>query len=208
MSGGRPPTHGMKGTSTYSTWNSMKTRCNNPNNDNYKNYGAKGIEVCRAWDKFENFWRDMGTKPEGLTLDRIDNSKGYYKENCRWADWETQENNKSNNRRLKVWGADLTVAQWAKRFDMDRHTLLDRLNRGMAPEDAIARPLGMPKLGRAKVTQDVVRHMKRFLLRHPAEGMGQNERVHLYAFLKEWYRQPKRRLRKIINGHTWNHVKP
>jgi hypothetical protein len=89
-------THGMTKTPTYVSWNSMITRCTNINHKFYKHYGGRGITVCVSWLLFENFFADMGERPEGLTLDRRDNDKGYYKENCRWA---TQSQQVSNRRR-------------------------------------------------------------------------------------------------------------
>lgn len=78
-------THGMKGTSTWVIWMGIKARCLNPKNRAFKNYGGRGITVCDKWLKFEGFFEDMGVRPEGLQIDRIDNDKGYYKENCAWV---------------------------------------------------------------------------------------------------------------------------
>jgi len=81
-------THGQKGgegaTRTYRIWAAMKSRCDNKERDNYKWYGGRGITYCPAWSNFQAFFNDMGACPDGLELDRIDNNKGYYKENCRW----------------------------------------------------------------------------------------------------------------------------
>ena len=76
--------HGMHKTKIYKIWSSMRDRCNNPNNTAYKYYGARGIKVCKRWHKFENFYRDMGDQPPGLTLDRINNDGNYTPTNCRW----------------------------------------------------------------------------------------------------------------------------
>ncbi len=78
---------------TYNSWNMMKKRCNNPKATGYEYYGGRGIHVCERWNKFENFLEDMGIRPEGTTLDRIDPDKDYSPENCRWADKQTQMNN-------------------------------------------------------------------------------------------------------------------
>jgi len=72
--------------STYSSWSNMRIRCLNPDYPNYHNYGGRGITICSEWiESFQTFLDDMGFRPENTSLDRVDNSKGYFKENCRWA---------------------------------------------------------------------------------------------------------------------------
>jgi hypothetical protein len=90
--------HGMKNTSTYGSWSSMKDRCLNQRSKDFASYGARGIKVCQEWiDSFETFYMDMGEKPKGMSIDRINNNLGYFKENCRWATRSEQQKNKSNS---------------------------------------------------------------------------------------------------------------
>lgn len=79
---------------TYHSWRMMRERCNRPNNDNYKWYGALGVTVYGPWSRFENFLADMGPRPEGMTLDRIDPFGNYEPGNCRWATASEQARNK------------------------------------------------------------------------------------------------------------------
>jgi len=87
--------HGKHGSQTYSIWKGMRKRCNNPNEPAYPRYGGAGIKVCDRWSNYELFLEDMGERPEGLTIDRIDGAKGYYNENCRWATYTEQARNRS-----------------------------------------------------------------------------------------------------------------
>ena len=90
----RPPIHGMSYSRTYTSWHAMRNRCNNPVAANYALYGGRGIAICPEWDSFEQFWADMGTRPAGKSIDRIDNEAGYSKDNCRWATASEQQQNK------------------------------------------------------------------------------------------------------------------
>ena len=81
---------------TYSSWQRMLDRCLNKNNPRYAYYGGIDITVCERWLYFQNFLEDMGEKPEGLTLERINNNQGYYPENCKWATYDEQAANKGN----------------------------------------------------------------------------------------------------------------
>ena len=80
--------------SEYRAWTGMRIRCNNPNNRDYKNYGGRGIKVCERWNSFENFIQDMGNKPAGHSLDRIDNDGDYSPSNCKWSSKTEQQSNR------------------------------------------------------------------------------------------------------------------
>lgn len=109
---------------TYQSWASMKKRCYDPAQHNYERYGGSGIDVCESWlNSFENFLQDMGERPDGTSLDRIDSTKGYYPENCRWANLniqaynQRQQNNNTSGRtgvyfreeRRLPWQASISV---------------------------------------------------------------------------------------------------
>lgn len=91
--------HGLTNSAEHAVWSGMLARCANPNNKRYARYGGRGIIVCERWRVFENFLADMGPRPNGLTLDRINNDGNYEPGNCRWATWKEQANNTSRSRR-------------------------------------------------------------------------------------------------------------
>ena len=91
------PTHGLSHIKAYKHWKWMRTRCNNPNTDRAHRYYERGIICCDSWDDFENFYRDMGDPPIGMTLERLNNDEGYCKENCKWATKGEQARNRENS---------------------------------------------------------------------------------------------------------------
>ena len=133
----RATKHGEIKHSLYKTWVSMRSRCNNKNNDAYKNYGARGISICGRWDDFMAFVEDMGDKPDGFTLDRIDNTDNYYPENCKWSSREEQNNNKRTNVILELDGKSLTVAEWSRKLNVKTTTLRKRIDMGWSVRDVL-----------------------------------------------------------------------
>ena len=124
----------------YGTWKQMINRCENPKSKHYDRYGGRGIKVCDEWHDFWSFvkWSDsIGGKPNGYTLDRIDNDGNYCPENCRLADWGTQMSNKSSNRYITYNGKTQTIHQWSIDIGLNEQTLTNRINRGWSIERAL-----------------------------------------------------------------------
>jgi len=135
-------THGETGTPTYETWKGMMKRCYNENHIAFRHYGGRGIKVCEKWHKYINFKNDMGTKPDNLSIDRIDNDGNYTPDNCRWATMKEQSYNRRNNKRLTYKGMTKTLYQWAESVDMDPHTFTNRIRNGWSIEKALFHPVG------------------------------------------------------------------
>jgi hypothetical protein len=131
--------HGQADTPVYRVWQNMRNRCERPNNTAYKNYGGRGITVCERWRSFESFFADMGQPPPKHTLERRENDKGYYPDNCYWATRDTQGANKRNNRSLTAGGLTLHLAEWERRVG-GSGTVSARLKRGWDIERACLTP--------------------------------------------------------------------
>lgn len=124
-------------------WANTIRKCYNPKHHDYKYYGARGITVCDSWRaSFSNFLTDMGERPEGLTLERIDNEGNYEPKNCRWATRQEQTDNRRTTATVEWQGEKLTVAAWERRFGWKAGVLKARLNRlGYSLEEAFTKPV-------------------------------------------------------------------
>jgi hypothetical protein len=130
--------HGMCGTPTYYSWTAMLSRCLYAGKQHYH---GKGIKICQRWRKFENFLADMGERPRGMTLDRIDPNGNYEPSNCRWATHKDQCSNRTNNAWLTLNGERHTVQQWADITNIPHATIHMRLKRGWSVKASLTAPL-------------------------------------------------------------------
>lgn len=153
----QPHTHGAastgRQTTEYRIWANFRSRCQNPDNARYADYGGRGITVCPGWNTFPQFLADMGSRPDGGELDRIDNDGGYWcgrceacrtagqPANCRWATRAEQMNNTRRNMRLTFQGRTQTLRAWACELGMDGKTLWQRIVKRRWP---VARALTEP----------------------------------------------------------------
>jgi hypothetical protein len=129
----RNTTHGLakQYPKTYRTWKDMRARCNNPNNTEFHNYGGRGITICKQWDDFAVFFADMGARPEGLSIERINVNGNYEPTNCKWADIGEQANNKQSSIRITHNGETKTMTQWARQLGKAHGTLAYRIAHGL-----------------------------------------------------------------------------
>jgi hypothetical protein len=129
-------------TATYRCWRSMMQRCYRVKDTNYSHYGGSGIRVSERWHKFVNFLTDMGKKPQGMSIDRIDNAKCYSPGNCRWANAKTQARNRSIVKKVEFRGEKLTIPEWAERTGLPYRTLRHRIGElKWSPEKALTTPV-------------------------------------------------------------------
>jgi len=133
--------HGMATTKIYRIWMSMLRRCNNRKCQSYKDYGQRGIQVCKSWLEFENFYRDVGDKPKNKSLDRIDNNGNYCPENIRWATQKIQANNTRRNVHISAFGKTKNITQWAEEFGLTHKVISKRLKLGWPIEKSLTEPV-------------------------------------------------------------------
>lgn len=125
----------------YNSWYSMKQRCTNQKKDNYPEYGGRGIKICSRWiDSFDNFVEDMGLRPEGTTLDRIDSSGNYEPSNCKWSTYSEQTLNTTATHWIDDNGEDICLSYFAKKYGIPATTIKHRIKNGLPLEDLKVKP--------------------------------------------------------------------
>ncbi len=132
-------THGLSHTPEHESWRGMIKRCHDPETRHYKNYGGRGIRVCDRWrESFEAFFADMGPRPPGTSIDRINNESGYEPGNCRWATAIEQARNKRTSVKTEFRGMVLCVSEIADIGGISRATVSRRFKAGLRGEDLVA----------------------------------------------------------------------
>ena len=134
-------THNKTNTSTYHIWSTIKDRCNNKNSKGWIRYGGRGISMCDRWsNSFENFLLDMGERPEGLQIDRIDNNGNYELNNCRWVTISQNSRNRRSNVNLTYKGETHTLVEWSEIMGVTENTLANRRKKGWDIERLLTKP--------------------------------------------------------------------
>jgi hypothetical protein len=141
------PTHGhtvgLTRSPTWRSWSGMLDRCTNPKDPSYAQYGGRGIVVCNRWLKFENFLADMGTRPEGMTLERAKNDEYYGPLNCVWATKGEQARNRRSNHNIEINGVTKCLADWCQEYGLAHALVRWRLRHGWSIIEAVTTPTGV-----------------------------------------------------------------
>lgn len=125
----RPEHKGLRKHPMYDVWDCMLRRCLDPEDICYKNYGGRGITVCDRWMDLRNFISDMSPRPDGYSLDRINNDGNYEPSNCQWASERQQSNNRRTNRRLTLNDETMTITEWSKKIGISAETIAKRIDK-------------------------------------------------------------------------------
>lgn len=133
-----PVTHGKSRTKTHNSWLAMKQRCQYEGHPEFHRYGAAGIKVCERWNNsFESFLEDMGEKPDGMSLDRINSSGNYEPGNCRWATTAQQNRNRKSNINITHNGKTMCVRDWCHELGLNADRVYGYIRRGVSPKEAL-----------------------------------------------------------------------
>lgn len=176
-------------------WRGMINRCCNEKQKSFIHYGGRGIKVCEEWrgaNGFAKFMQDMGDRPEGGTLERINNDGDYEPSNCRWATRQEQALNKRNTRYLSANGVTKPLAEWARDLKCQPAAILHRLKSGMTEQEAVTVPI--PERPNSKLTADQARYVKQTYPEKSAQKLADELKV------------SKKTILNIIHGVTFADV--
>lgn len=148
--------HGLTETGAYKSWTYMRKRCLDPSSIQWKDYGGRGIKIDKSWDDFRVFYQDMGERPEGASLDRIDVNGDYRKENCKWSNFKEQVRNRTSSKLVTYNGTTKSLVEWCEEFDIPYLRTYYRLSKGkpldevFSKETRSTKPLGFVPSNRGK----------------------------------------------------------
>ena len=138
--------------STYDSYKDMHQRCRNPKAPNYYLYGGRGITIAERWNDFSLFLRDIGPRPIGTTIDRIDVNKNYEPGNCKWSTRSEQQRNRRDSYFITAFGATRHLMEWAEISGISHHTIRQRIENGWNSEEAVSlRPGVKPRLSNPRL---------------------------------------------------------
>jgi hypothetical protein len=158
-------THGKTESRTYRSWTMMLQRCTNPKYTGFSKYGGAGITVSKEWsESFELFLSDLGERPIGKNLDRINGKLGYFKGNCRWATPREQGENRYTSRLITFREETKCVTEWARTVGLSAPTVISRLNSSWTVEEALT----IPRHNRCPITTIRKKHMYATFLQTPS----------------------------------------
>lgn len=188
------------GTAEYRVWTSMLSRCSDTNSPVFDRYGGRGIRVCDRWLTYVNFIHDMGRRPHGFTIDRIDNNAGYCKENCRWASRKTQQRNRSNTVEVEYKGRKMLLLELSETTGVEYLLLWDRIfKHGWSVERSVSEPIiksvcgemsGMSKLKSGDI-QEILSLLKK--------GAYQKDIAKKFGVTQTT-------ISRVKLGQTWRHI--
>lgn len=185
-----------KGDPTYNTWRAVVSRCTKKYDWSWDRYGAVGITVCDRWLDFSNFLDDMGDRPKGMTIDRIDNSKGYFPGNCRWATNVEQANNTTLNKIVEYRGHKGPLKETVSIFGGNYSLVKERIKRGWSMEDAMNKPVKEQyHHGRKKLSDEMAKQA----IRERMAGESLSD-------IAEKYDVSRRAIEYICNGTNRSHL--
>lgn len=191
---GSRTTHGMRDSREYSSWLAMRARCDRPTSDQYQYYGARGITIDPSWQKFENFFADMGPRPRSMTLDRKDNNGPYCKENCQWVEHKAQCRNRRSNVMITVGNETNCITYFAEKFGIKPSVLMKRIRRGVEADKLFStEPISLEDRIGAVLNKETVLEMRALYAKN---DITVNEIARRFKINKET-------VRDAIMGKTW-----
>lgn len=164
----------------YGVWKDMRDRCRNPKRKQWLDYGGRGIDICPEWDDYRAFERDMSPRPPGLTLDRIDNDKGYSPGNCRWATRKEQQRNRREGSYVTIEGTRHRAIELAERSGLKTDTIIARAKSGLSLQDVLSperRFVNSPEQVEAAWRKSVAVRSARTCCKHGHEYTLENTRI-------------------------------